>query len=182
MYVKGDLLDVRTSQPAEQQADPWVFIKTNIHYPLMQAKLPAEHKVVKANLIYIPWQELPAAFILFVFFNRRADTVKCLYWDHTGYCLWSKWLEQGVFRLPAIRAASYTLSMHELNLLLEGIDLKVNKPFRYAWAIKGLDVSLMRNGLIVVPCAINYLILLLPYKLIKYCFTMTESVLYNPFS
>lgn len=64
---------------------------------------------------------------LFVFFNRRADTVKCLYWDRTGYCLWSKRLEQGVFCLPAIRAESYTLSMHELNLLLEGIDLTVKR-------------------------------------------------------
>ena len=64
---------------------------------------------------------------LFVFFNRKADTVKCLYWDRNGYCLWSKRLEQGLFRLPAIAADSYTLTMHELNLLLEGIDFTVKR-------------------------------------------------------
>lgn len=64
---------------------------------------------------------------LFVFFNRKADTVKCLYWDRNGYCLWSKRLEQGLFRLPAIAANHYSLSMHELNLLLEGIDFTVKR-------------------------------------------------------
>jgi transposase len=64
---------------------------------------------------------------LFVFFNRKADTVKCLYWDRNGYCLWSKRLEQGLFRIPAIAADGYSLSLQELNLLLEGIDLTVKR-------------------------------------------------------
>ncbi len=64
---------------------------------------------------------------LFVFFNRKADMIKALYWDRNGYCLWSKRLEQGLFRLPAVAATHYRLSMQELNLLLEGIDLTVKR-------------------------------------------------------
>jgi transposase len=64
---------------------------------------------------------------LFVFFNRKSDTVKLLYWDRNGYCLWSKRLERGVFCLPAIAEQTYSLSLHELNLLLEGIELTVKR-------------------------------------------------------
>lgn len=64
---------------------------------------------------------------LFVFFNRKADTVKLLYWDRNGYCLWSKRLERGVFRLPRVLDTHYSLTLQELNLLLEGIDLHVKR-------------------------------------------------------
>ncbi len=67
---------------------------------------------------------------LFVFFNRKSDTVKLLYYDRNGYCLWSKRLEQGVFRLPRIADSTYQLSLSELNLLLEGIDLTVRRHHR----------------------------------------------------
>lgn len=60
---------------------------------------------------------------LFVFFNRRADRVKILYWDRNGYCLWAKRLEKGVFRPPKVQGAVIPMKSSELSLLLEGIDL-----------------------------------------------------------
>lgn len=60
---------------------------------------------------------------LFVFFNRKNDRVKVLYWDRNGYCVWAKRLEKGVFRLPKVRGKVIPLCSNELNLLLEGIDL-----------------------------------------------------------
>ena len=60
---------------------------------------------------------------LFVFRNRRGDRVKILYWDRSGFCLFYKRLEQGVFRLPVSREGCVELEWAELALLLEGIDL-----------------------------------------------------------
>ena len=60
---------------------------------------------------------------LFVFFNRKADTVRILWWDRNGFCIWTKRLEKGKFRRPQIAGKAATLRLHELTLLLEGIDL-----------------------------------------------------------
>jgi len=60
---------------------------------------------------------------LFVFFNRRCEKVKILQWDRNGLSIWYKRLAKGRFRLPSIHQKTYTLSISDLNLLLEGIDL-----------------------------------------------------------
>jgi transposase len=60
---------------------------------------------------------------LFVFFNRRRDRTKILYWDRTGLVVWAKRLERGVFTLPTARDPGLVLSAAELALILEGIDL-----------------------------------------------------------
>ncbi len=62
---------------------------------------------------------------LFVFFNRRRDRVKLLYWDTDGLALWTKRLESGTFQLPAVapEATSVVLSVTQLALILSGIDL-----------------------------------------------------------
>ncbi|XXG32170.1 MAG: IS66 family insertion sequence element accessory protein TnpB [Ferrovum myxofaciens] len=39
----------------------------------------------------------PLSGHLFCFINRRANQIKVLYWDRSGFCLWSKRLEQGRF-------------------------------------------------------------------------------------
>ena len=65
----------------------------------------------------------PLSGQFFVFLGRRADRVKILYWDASGYALWSKRLERGTFRLPAAGAgAAVHLTPAELAMLLEGID------------------------------------------------------------
>ncbi|MFW8567368.1 IS66 family insertion sequence element accessory protein TnpB [Orrella sp. 11846] len=39
----------------------------------------------------------PLSGALFVFINRRANQMKVLYWDRTGFCVWAKRLERGRF-------------------------------------------------------------------------------------
>ena len=68
-------------------------------------------------------QQDPLSGHLFAFFNRPADRVKILYWDRSGFCLWYKRLERGVFHLPRAGAAHFELDAGELLLLLDGIEL-----------------------------------------------------------
>lgn len=51
--------------------------------------------------------EDPLSGHLFVFRNRRADLIKILYWDRSGYCIWAKRLERGTFRFPQLKADLY---------------------------------------------------------------------------
>jgi transposase len=60
---------------------------------------------------------------IYVFCNKRGDKSKLFYWDRNGYCCWYKRLERGVFRLPRVTDKVCKVSVSELNLLLEGIEL-----------------------------------------------------------
>jgi transposase len=66
---------------------------------------------------------------LYVFRNRRGSHVRILFWDRSGYCLVSKRLEKGTFRVPWTKEAMaghahLQMEAAELALLLEGIDLR----------------------------------------------------------
>ena len=77
-------------------------------------------------------EENPFSGHLFVFRNRRGDRLKILYWDHDGYAIWYKRLEQGVFRFPTKSGNAHQVSSSDLALMLEGIDLSgVKRRKRY---------------------------------------------------
>lgn len=67
---------------------------------------------------------------LFVFLNKRGDKVKVFYWDRNGFAMWYKRLERGIFRLPQIKDKVFKVSLSELNLILEGIDLHHEQRLR----------------------------------------------------
>jgi transposase len=81
-------------------------------------------------------KENPLSGAWFIFFSRRLDRVKILYWDEVGLCLWYKLLPNGVFRPPKISDECYKLNSHELNLLLSGIEL--TNPQRFSKVEAGL--------------------------------------------
>ena len=67
---------------------------------------------------------------LFVFFGKRRDALKVLFFDGTGMCLFYKRLDQGTFRLPEPldeHATTVALNERELDDLLDGIDIEA-KP------------------------------------------------------
>jgi transposase len=75
----------------------------------------------------------PLSGHLFVFFNRRRDRVKILFWDRTGLVLWYKRLEEGVFKLPVAtspRRTDVEMTWADVSLILEGIDLSGAKRQR----------------------------------------------------
>jgi transposase len=65
----------------------------------------------------------PFSGYLFVFRNRLGDRVKVLFWDRSGFCLWYKRLEKGVFHFPVATGRSVEVEAADLSLILEGIDL-----------------------------------------------------------
>ena len=69
----------------------------------------------------------PLSGHLFVFFSKRCDRVRVVYWDRNGFAMWTKRLESGRYR-PSFsadgRLASLSVEAAELALIVEGIDLK----------------------------------------------------------
>jgi transposase len=68
----------------------------------------------------------PLSGHLFLFFNRRANRAKVLFFTATGYYLVYKRLEQGRFQVPRMTSEGRRLEMDaaELALVLEGMDLR----------------------------------------------------------
>ena len=65
----------------------------------------------------------PLSGSVFVFCNRRRSTVKALYWDRNGFCLWQKRLEKDRFRWPQSREEVVRISARQLRWLLDGLEL-----------------------------------------------------------
>lgn len=68
----------------------------------------------------------PLSGHVFVFLNRRRNQVKLLLWTRGGFTIVHKRLERGTFSFPAkvtSEAKSVSIDVHELGMLLEGIDL-----------------------------------------------------------
>jgi transposase len=85
-------------------------------------------------------QQDPLSGHLFVFRNRGGDKVKILGWDRSGFCLWYKRLEQGVFHFPRTPTPHLEVDAAELTLLLDGIDLTtaIRRPrFRRRLVVAG---------------------------------------------
>jgi transposase len=76
-------------------------------------------------LVRSQFAEDPLSGTMFVFFSRRADRVRVLYWDRDGYVLVTKRLEKGCYRLPwTADQRRVVVEAAELLLVLEGIELR----------------------------------------------------------
>jgi len=67
---------------------------------------------------------------LFVFFGKRREAIKVLFFDGTGMCLFYKRLDRGTFRLPEVEQGATSVAIEEsaLDDLLDGIDVEVKAP------------------------------------------------------
>ena len=64
---------------------------------------------------------------LFIFFGKRREAMKVLFFDGTGVCLFYKRLDKGTFRIPAAPsdgAVMVEVAERALDDLLDGIDLE----------------------------------------------------------
>lgn len=71
-------------------------------------------------------QQDPFSGHLFVFFNRRRDQVRILFWERGGFCVLGKRLEKGCFKPLTVTDDNtcVTLQASELTLILAGFDLQ----------------------------------------------------------
>lgn len=66
---------------------------------------------------------------LFLFCGRRADRIKALYWDGTGYILLYKRLNEKRFQWPRSEADLKKLTKQEFRWLMEGLSITQTKAF-----------------------------------------------------
>ncbi|WP_162052565.1 IS66 family insertion sequence element accessory protein TnpB [Pontibacter pamirensis] len=74
----------------------------------------------------------PTGGEVFVFLNRKRTHLKLLHWEHGGFVLYYKRLEQGTFPLSKSTGGS-VLSWSDLVLMVEGIEVvKSNRRRRFS--------------------------------------------------
>ena len=83
-----------------------------------------------SSLVKNQLKEDPLSGELFVFVNRRQNQMKILYFDRSGYCIWSKRLEQGQFVVRDDPSGKKVLNWTQLKLLLDGIDIKTSRQYK----------------------------------------------------
>lgn len=66
---------------------------------------------------------------LFVFFGKRRDALKVLFFDGSGMCLFYKRLDRGTFRVPEAEGGTMSVAIDEraLDDLLDGIDVEATR-------------------------------------------------------
>jgi transposase len=79
------------------------------------------------TLVRTLWNADPYSGTLFVFFGRRMDRVKILFFSAGGSVVYYKRLEKSRFSMPRVPegATQITLDAASLTMLLDGIDLRV---------------------------------------------------------
>lgn len=63
---------------------------------------------------------------VFIFLNRQRTHIKLLHWEHGGFVLYYKRLEQGRFPLPKRQELSWA----DLVLMIEGIQVQKSRQLR----------------------------------------------------
>lgn len=88
----------------------------------------------------------PLSGSLFVFKNKRADRIKCIYWDETGFAMWYKVLQKGTFQFPSLQkydSAGLEIDASTMRLILDGIDLStIRRRPRFRPAPRQSDLPL----------------------------------------
>lgn len=73
----------------------------------------------------------PRSGALFVFFGRRKDALKVLFFDGSGMCIFYKRLDRGTYQIPSShRADARHVEVDDATLeaLLDGIDVDEKSP------------------------------------------------------
>ena len=95
------------------------------------------------TLVRTLWRADPYSGTLFVFFGRRQDRVKVLFFSAGGFVVYYKRLERGRFSMPRVPegASQIVLEPGSLAMLLDGVDLRAVRraPMWKPDARRGID-------------------------------------------
>lgn len=84
------------------------------------------------SIIRDTYQMDPFANAVYLFCGRKADRLKALYFDKTGFVLLYKRLDSGRFQWPRSSSEARPLSRQELRWLMEGLSIDQPKAFRHS--------------------------------------------------
>lgn len=76
------------------------------------------------GIVQQEFRQDPLSGHLFLFVNRRRDRMKAIFWDDDGFVIWYKRLEVGTWQIPTSTSSTMQLEIHELAMILRGIDLR----------------------------------------------------------
>lgn len=70
---------------------------------------------------------------LYLFVSKRRTLLKAIWFDRSGWAIYSKRLERGTFELPAVddEARKVSIDPAQLAMILEGIALRAPRRLRY---------------------------------------------------
>lgn len=95
---------------------------------------------------------------LFIFRGRRGDTVKILWADADGLCLFTKRLEEGQFIWPAVRDGKVSITRSQLVMLLDKLDWRQPKTSR----LNSLTIGTCRLNSIDPEAYLRHILSVLP--------------------
>ena len=87
-----------------------------------------------SGIVRNEWNRNPMSGDIFIFFNRRRNQVKMLYWEGDGFSVYFKRLEKGTYEVPELRYQSdhAELTNESLMLILRGIKMcSIKRRIRY---------------------------------------------------
>ena len=99
-------------------------------------ELLASPTCVNRSMVWASWYSTLSMRILspghlFIFRGRKGDTVKILWADTDGLCLFTKRLEEGQFIWPAVRDGKIAITRSQLAMLLDKLDWRQPKTTRF---------------------------------------------------
>jgi transposase len=87
-----------------------------------------------SGIVHNEMRRDPLSAAIFIFWNRRRNQLKRLYWEGDGFALYHKRLEKGTIELPDVGEGQTVLPIEadQLMLLLKGISLRhIRRRKRY---------------------------------------------------
>jgi transposase len=118
-------------------------------YPCdMRKSFPGLYALTRQGL-----QADPLSGDLYVFISRRATMMKVMYFDRSGFCIWSKKLEAGCFVSDWSQVRTHEMDWTALKLMLEGIEPgRLRKRYRLPKSLQKSHSNTSSSSITALQC------------------------------